>query len=248
MAPLVARVREFIEQCGDRAVECDAPWDAGSLRREFGFARKGQGAPEVIIGGDVFAELGHPGVESCAMLLLTGDAGLVRNGRITLVGPDVDEMKHGERRAFAQVVMLAVAPDGEPDPFALDNAQYLMHRLPGYMVRTVPGRLWARVSVSGRSAGLSLRTVGSALVAAYGEDFPDTAAAEVLFVTSGDEDVRAIAPVATEAEILAGRHKKLILGADGDVECEDLNCDACDQKPVCDNLRDVVIKRRSRKS
>jgi hypothetical protein len=30
------------------------------------------------------------------------------------------------------------------------------------------------------------------------------------------------------------------------VECQDLNCDTCDEQPVCDSLRDIVIKRRSK--
>jgi hypothetical protein len=65
-----------------------------------------------------------------------------------------------------------------------------------------------------------------------------------VFVTSSNDDVQALAQIATEAGILAGRHKKLVLGVDGDVECFELNCKTCDEKPVCDSLRDIVIKRR----
>ena len=49
--------------------------------------------------------------------------------------------------------MLAVKPGETPDPFETDNTQYLMHRLSGYMVRSVPGRLWVRISKAGRAAG-----------------------------------------------------------------------------------------------
>ena len=34
------------------------------------------------------------------------------------------------------------------------------------------------------------------------------------------------------------------LGIDGEVECSELNCETCAEKPVCDSLRDIVIKRR----
>jgi hypothetical protein len=59
--------------------------------------------------------------------------------------------------------------------------------------------------------------------------------------------VEALSQVSTEAAILSGRHKKLVLGVDGEVECRELNCETCDEKPVCDGLRDIVIKRRREK-
>jgi hypothetical protein len=81
-------------------------------------------------------------------------------------------------------------------------------------------------------------------MAAYTNDFSAVQSTEVVFVTRSEEDVEALRQIATEANILSGRHKKLFLGADGDIECSELNCETCDEKPVCDSLRDVVIKRR----
>ncbi|MBW2527774.1 MAG: hypothetical protein JRI23_26575 [Deltaproteobacteria bacterium] len=46
---------------------------------------------------------------------------------------------------------------------------------------------------------------------------------------------------------MAGHHKKLSLGVDGELECSDLDCDSCDEQEVCDSLRDVIIKRRRRR-
>ena len=91
---------------------------------------------------------------------------------------------------------------------------------------------------------MTLDTLGSALISAYREEFEGVLAAEVLFITSSREDVEALNIVSTEAQILAGRHKKLVLGIDGDVECAELACETCEEKPVCDDLRDIVIKRR----
>lgn len=164
-----------------------------------------------------------------------------------MVGPDLDGLSASGSRPFGQVVMLAAKPGSVPDPFALDSAQYLLHRLPGYAVRSVPGKLWVRVSRKGRQAGLTLAVVGAALIAAYTEDFEEVEAAEVVFVTSSISDVEALSEIAVEARILSGRHKKLFLGADGEIECRELSCDTCEEKPVCDNLRDIVIQRRVRK-
>ena len=38
-----------------------------------------------------------------------------------------------------------------------------------------------------------------------------------------------------------------VLSPEGDVECTDLDCEDCDERAVCDALRDVVVKRRRRR-
>ena len=115
------------------------------------------------------------------------------------------------------------------------------------MVRSVPGRLWVRLSNKAMQKGMRLGTVGSALIAAYTNDFAAVESIEIVFVTQSREDVESFNQIATEANILIGNHKKLVLGANGDIECSELNCETCDEKPVCDNLRDVVIKRRGQR-
>ncbi len=242
MAPLIARVRAFLAERVDLAETCPAPCDSAALAGRFGFAGKREGKAEVVLAEETAVELGHPSTASLSVVLISSEAGLVEQGRISIVGPDLDRMDGSH--PFAQVVMLAVGRDRVPDPFEVDNTQYLMHRLPGYMVRSVPGRLWARIGKKGRAAGLTLKIIGSALIAAYSGDFEGVEGVEVLFVTSSRADVEDLAQIAAEADILAGRHKKLALAVDGEVECIELDCESCEEKPVCDNLRDIVIKRR----
>ncbi|MFH1540167.1 MAG: hypothetical protein ABIH66_14525 [bacterium] len=247
MAPLVRRVREFLDGRKKQTTVVEKPIGAVTLAGEFGFTEKKKGKPEVILSEDTAVELGHPSTASKHILLVTFQSELINNGRISIVGPNLDALDGSKKHPFAQVIMIAAYPGRAPDPFELDNAQFLMHRLPGYMVRSVPGRLWVRISDAGRAKELTLKTVGSALIAAYMGDFEGVAGAEVVFVTSSDEDVETLSRVATEAEILSGRHKKLVLGVDGEVECTELNCDTCDEQETCDSLRDVVIKRRKRR-
>ncbi len=244
MALLVKRVREFLAERQEQTSTFTAPYDSNALVRTFGYSEKKKGKPGIVLAEDVAKELGHPSTASRAVLLVTFEPELARHGRISIVGPDVDEMEDNQRHPLAQIVILTVRHGKVPDPFELENTQFLMNRLPGYMVRSVPGKLWVRISKKGRDAGLSLKAVGSALIASYTADFEGVEAVEIVFVTSSDDDVQALDQIATEAGILAGRHKKLVLGVDGEIECSELNCKTCDEKPVCDNLRDIVIKRR----
>ena len=247
MAALIKRIREFMDEKTGLLQAHENALSFGELESNFGFAEKGKGRPEVILSEDVFVELGHPSTASRSIVLITYDPDIIRHGRVSVAGPDLEDMPPQSRGPFAQVVMLAVDKNHVPDPFDLENTQYLMHRLPGYMVRSVPGRLWVRIGREQQAGGLNLHVIGSALADAYVRDFPGVIGVETLFVTSSDEDVQALDQVGAEARILSGQHKKLALGVDGSVECTELDCDTCDQKPVCDNLRDVVVKRRKQR-
>jgi hypothetical protein len=247
MTPLIESVRALL----DPRVEESKRWaiedfDHDAFARETGFAPRRKGKPEVVLGQEIAVELGHPATASQAILLTTAQPGLVQPGRVSLLGPDLDCGTPGVQRPFAQVVMLALRPGSAPDPFELESAQFLINRLPGYMVRSIPGRLWVRVSKRGRAAGLGFDTVARALVAAYEDEFDEVEGVEVIFVTSSAADVEALAPVALEASVISGKHKKLVLSPDGELECSELSCETCDEKPVCDDLRDIVRERRRR--
>jgi CO dehydrogenase/acetyl-CoA synthase beta subunit len=237
-------MRQFLADRDEKVRTHPAPFDSTLLESRFGYAERGKTKADVILSEDTAVELGHPSTASHAIVLSSCQPELIHHGRISIVGPDLGEIGRGDRRPFGQVVMLGLRRDQETDPFGIDSTQYLVRRLPGYMVRSVPGKLWARISDEARESGLTMKTVGSALIAAYTGGLAAVEKAEVVFVTSCPEDVESLAEIANEAKILSGKHKKLVLGADGEVECMELDCENCDDKPICDDLRDIVIKRR----
>jgi CO dehydrogenase/acetyl-CoA synthase beta subunit len=248
MAPLIRRLRQCVRDYASApAVQELGGFDRRAFAVRTGYAPGGLVRPELVLAPDVALELGHPRTAAQSFVLLCiGDG--VHPGRLTRVGPDLEGLERRPggpttRHPFAQVVLLCVSPDSPPDPFVLDHAQDLTDRLPGYMVRWVPGRLWARISRAGRRAGLDLTVLGQALMTRYLE-LDGVLAVEVLFITSSSADVEALAPLAHEARILSGQHKKLVLSADGGVDCLDLNCEACDERAICDGLRDVIVRRR----
>lgn len=243
MSVLVRRVRDFISEHADIAASV-VPAAPDELADRFGFSVRPDPRPKVVLAADTAVELGHPSTESLSLVLFSDGNTPALADSITFVGPDIPQLAGIPPRSFAQVILLHLEDGGLPDPFDLENAAFLMHRLPGYMIRSVPGRMWVRISHDGLAAGIDFRVVGSALVAAYKSRFDYVKSVEVLFVTSGKGHVNILSEIEPEARILSGRHKKLYLGIDGEIECRELNCDVCDEKAVCDNLRDIVIKRR----
>jgi len=248
MAPLVSRLETWLTTRTAPPSEVRAgSFDRQAFATRVGYWPRGRGSPQVIVGEDVALDLGHPRTASESVVLLTTAVDAVVHGRIRWLGSDLPELPLRSEHAYAQVVILRSRADALPDPFAVEAAQYLTHRLDGYMVRSVPGRLWVRISRAARARGLDFETVGRALVASFTDGFPEIDAVEVVFVTGSVGDVRALGPIAAEARVMAGSHRKLLLAPDGDFECDDLDCDSCQDKPVCDGLREVVIKRRRRR-
>jgi len=205
----------------------------------------GKTAP-VVLAQDVAVELGSPRRASVNMTLWTSDAKLVEDGLATLIGPDLNQA-NGQELDYAQVVMVGLGPAAEADPFKLDAGQYLGRRLPGVMARMVPGRLWLRASEDALAAGADFSLLAAALMEAAREAAGGESVVECCFITRDRASVEGLAGLASEASILSGEHKKIALGVDGDYECEELDCDSCDERPVCDQIREAVtIKRRRR--
>ena len=143
--------------------------------------------------------------------------------------------------------MLALAENAAPDPFALESTQYLANRLPGFMARAVPGRLWIRVSKEAVENGFRMNTLGAALIAAYNNDFPEAVeAVEVILVTGDEKKIKSLELIVAEAGVMSGKHRKLVLSGDGIYDCPDLDCTNCDTKAVCDALRDITVRYRKR--
>ncbi len=245
----IQRTRQTLGRWEDKLKVYHAPFtdEAGikAFAGKINLSPRKSGRASIVPADECAVELGAPGKANVNLVMWTGRPSLVEDGRINLVGPNI---KPGEEVSwpYAQVVMVELEPESEADPFSLESAQYLSNRLPGYMVRTVPGRLWARISRDAVASGLNFAALGGALIAAYKGDFPEIKAVEVLFVTESDDYVSELEPLAAETRILLGKNKKLVLVGDGEYECSELDCEECDEREVCDEVRDVIILRRKR--
>ncbi len=212
-------------------------------------AKVGPGAnPGIILRSDTFVELGNPSAGSCACLLWTNDCSRVDDGRIRVIGSDVPESA-GKSLAFGQVVMVAGSSLGPEQHPSLEQAQYVADQVEGYMVKTASRNMWGRVSKEAGAKGFDFKTLGGALRVLVKDAAAEVEAVEVLFVTSSKEDVAALASIAGKvrqaAETVVKEHWK----ARGyDLDC-DLSCASCDDKGVCDDIRDVVatIKKNLRR-
>lgn len=207
------------------------------LTREFPFTAvlPQTAAPQVILSEDTGLELGSPGTASRSFLLWD-DSGTVADGRITLLGPDFPEIGGG-RSPLAQVVIVGGRFSDEYDCYRdLREATYNLG-LRGFMARVFPGRqsVWCRISREAMERGFNAQILGSALIQAVRKlEFVD--AAEVLLVTSSQEDIEGLSHAADRVQDIVEALIKMY-------EEMNFDCDTCEYGEVCDS---VVELRRIR--
>jgi hypothetical protein len=248
MGRLIERVHGLLAEHERRVVvEERGTIPAAELARRSGLRPRGSGPPELGVGRPLGLELGHPATLSLALVLPTARTGLVRDRRISRIGPDLEELSRARGpHPFAQLVLLELDDAESRDGLELESAALLVHRLSGYAPRLLPGRVWVRVAREALDAGLDAARLGEALCAVYRLEL-GVRGVEVVFLLGDRALCEALTPLRGEAELRFGRHRKLSLAEAGgslEAECLDLDCEHCEERVTCDSLRDVRIRRR----
>lgn len=211
----------------------------------------GPGAnPGIILRGDTFVEMGNPDVGSSAFLFWTDNPALVRDGRITLIGPDIPESP-GASLPFGQVLIMAGAGLSEKDHQKLEHTQFVADQIEGYMIRSTSQVVWSRVSKDAAEKGFCFETLGRALMAIFKSEVPGVESMEVLFVTSNREDLEPLDDIGAQVRKIY----KSILAADWKARGFDAyvcsyggDCRTCPDQPVCDEIKEVVKVRKEKVS
>jgi hypothetical protein len=199
--------------------------------------RVGAGAASgIILRGDTFAELGNPAAGSCGFLLWTDDASLLEDGRVTLVGPGIQESPDASL-PFGQVLLVAGKELGNTEHETLEQSQYVSDKIEGYMIRSTPGRMWSRVSRDAAGKGFDFDTLGKALIALFRSEIPKI------------EDVQKLDRIAEQVRKIS---KEIVRGVWLDrgydiLECsQGVDCGSCSDKDTCDDIREVVKIRKKK--
>lgn len=244
----LSRVREYIEEKRRqgkqfREIQCDTSGD--KLVRGLPVGVGTQERTSLILKEDTFVELGNPSVASCAFVIWSDDLSCVEDGRITLIGPDIQESE-GESLPFGQVIIVGGTELKDEHYLDLERTQFASDQIEGYMLRSVPRRVWSRVSKNAASKGFSYETLGRALMAIFRKKHPLIQATEVVFVTSSKDDVNQLDDIAAGVRKFSGELRKLIRQDDGTYECTEYNCSTCDNEAVCDAVREWIVLRRKK--
>ncbi len=201
--------------------------------------------PGIILRGDTFLELGNPNKGSKSLLLWTNNTNLIKNGNITLIGPDIQDSPNASL-PFAQIILAAGESFKGTDQENLEIAPHVADQIEGYMVKSSTGNVWARVSKDAAEKGLSFEVLGKALMVLFRSNIPKTQAMEVIFITSGKEDVLQLDDIEQKTKTIRRELVKENWKAKGyDLDC-DFDCGSCVDQSVCDDIRDVIVSRKKK--
>ncbi len=200
----------------------------------------------LVMAEDTGVELGQPSTQSASLFLWTCDDGAVPEG-IWIAAPEFKAMK-GRPVPYAQVVVAQMRPGIDPAEAGVRSLMTLTNRIPGCMTRSLQGRIWIRIHRDLVDAGFGLPDIGRALFSVYRDEAREAvAAAGVVLIADRPDLVARIERLQAMARVINGENRKLRLEEDGALECDDLNCGTCNEKPYCDTLREVLIVRRRKK-
>ena len=195
----------------------------------------------LVLGQDTAVELGNPKDASTSFLLWVNEPEKIKNGRITIVGPDLPQLS-GKQVSFGKIVIVGASDfdaDNSYDRYRdLELLRYNIH-LKGYMMRGVSQqqREWSRVSNDAVNQGFSFEHLGGALIDEFLQ-IGYVLSVETVFITAGREDV-------LETKAIADDVFKLISAMNKMAEEMSFDCDTCDYNDVCGDVEELRSMRNA---
>lgn len=211
----------------------------GAPRARWAYAERNAwrdtGESELVMMREAAFELGGGGKPAVNFTCVTSDKALVGADEVLLYGQDLKEIKGDV--PFARIVVLGV--DGisgeEEDAYnTIRNMEFTKYHVfpEGYMMRVSPesSREQIRVSKKAIKRGITFQGVGCDFIKQYKKN-PQIRAVRVIFVTDPAVDYKKLLETANKVNDVTKTMNTILEGMP-----EDLDCDHCSFKPVCDEV------------
>lgn len=223
------KVHQEIQLRTDR--KTNAPDEPGDKKRR----------PELVLKSEMQLELGGPETDACGMVLYTSDREKVRNGLVTVIGPDIQDAPQG-RMAYGQVVLIEGKPLEKSMYYEIQKAINLSASIPGYMSKRNGMEVWDRISIKAVKRGLNFPQIAETLMDQIRTKLTEITAVEVFFIAGEADAVKQMQAIGEKAEAIWQQLKKQLWSSRGiDLEAcsPGGHCGACDDKETCDKIRRI---------
>ncbi|MCP4137416.1 MAG: hypothetical protein GY754_40995 [bacterium] len=223
-------------------------YKAGDSRecKKIGFGKNKKGNAYIVMADETAVELGSPKTKSLTRVLWTKTPGITSD-RIWIAGKDLPEIlsqQNGSSVSFLLFIILQLGNENDPTDIRLQGLKNLTNKIPGFMTRSITGKMWIRIHKSLMKKKFSLYSLGQSLYETYKESIPGIEGIDIILAADDPALIAQFEPVFEAAKIICGENQKLQWEEDGVVSCEELNCDVCEEQPTCDTIRDIVIKKK----
>jgi acetyl-CoA synthase len=133
----------------------------------FGPAYEG----ERVRGADLYCQAGG-GKTQCTEYLKMAEMNEIEDGKVEIVGPDIDDCKEGE--AFPMAIFMQVAGrefQEDFEPILERQTHHLINYIQGVMHMGQRDIAWVRISKAAVEKGFTLKDIGTVLHAKFHQDF-----------------------------------------------------------------------------
>ena len=242
----IEKVSGYVEEMRARGRQIrvfQAPTSLMQLREGLPIGIGLETRTDLILREETFIDLGSPETGSSAFVLWTSRPSLIRDGRVTLIGPDITEAP-GKNLPFGQVLIFGGTELTNEKHRAVQYLQFSGSRIEGYMARYSGLNLWVRVSKDAVGKGACFESLGKALMAGYKADSLGIETMEVIFVTSSRADVELLTDIAKQVQNISREIIKADWQTRGyDIDCV-FDCRSCENSTACDDIRKVLHNQR----
>jgi len=195
----------------------------------------------IVTAGETAIELGGPGIESFSSFLWTDEKNILET-KIFIGGKDFQDIKE-QRVTFAVMVLAELSNNEDPLFTPFESTMKLSNRLSGFMTRSIPGKLQARIGKKLIKNNFTMESMAQCILFAYNESFPEIKNLEIFLVADDASLVNKLGSIYNRARVISGNNRRLSLEEDGTISCDVLSCATCDEKTSCDVIRDVIRKK-----
>lgn len=245
---VIQDIREFITNCKEKKKDV-SEYTLRSTPSQF-FTSLGIDVgvdkhKAIILQEDTLLELGGVNHASFSLIYPTEVKDLIKNGKITLIGPELISPEGYTSLNFGILILIYCAQVSKKNCAKLRETTFLSNGIQGFMIRTVPRRFWCRISKDITSY-FSFEFLANAIHHLYNEKFPNMGKnIEIIMLNESKEILEEFNHIIDPLRIrLNLRWKKKVEEWKKRIDCDyDWECQECPYIETCDEIRDILEKR-----
>jgi len=201
---------------------------------------------KIVLQEETKLELGGVNKNSFSIVHLTHEIEYVEDGKIMLLGLEINELKE-LNVDFGIFVLIGVKQDLTEEVNALlTHLNFISNGIEGFSIRSIPRRFWCRISEKVVNKGFSFEFLGNAIMYLYKEKFKAFIdSIEIFFVNYyADLMKEFIKLISVTYDQIREKWKNKIEAWKKKVDCNyDWGCEICPFQVECNKIKEVLVER-----
>lgn len=203
---------------------------------------------EVILQEETGLELGGMNKESFLLIYPMKENNLLRDGNITLIGPEINSIKQ-KSIDFGILLLISIKDQSTQELKQLNSFTFISNSIEGFSIRSVPRRFWSRISTKVLNKGFSFQFLANAILYLYKTRFTDIIEAmEIILINSYPDIIENFLIVSSELTLrLKENWLKKLDDWKKRIDCDyEWGCEICPYQVECYEIKKVMVARNKK--